>query len=134
MYHDASFTIAAIVATSVTTLAAAAPQSALSEEQIVVISVATGALGGVLATLTSKEPFSIRELLSRMLASVLLAPATMYAVVWYMGDRPLTLFPVMSAAGVAGMAAWPLSQHMPRFVPALMKRILNFIKSEGGSK
>jgi hypothetical protein len=120
MSHDTAHAAAVIIAASTTVLAAAPTQALLSDLQILMISVSCGAIGGVVATLMSEEVITPRGMWMRGLASVLIAPGLVAGLLIWSQYDPRLLF-VASAAGVAGMLAWPVATQLNRIVQAVTK-------------
>ncbi len=121
MSHDTAHAAAIIIASSAAMLAASPPQGPLSDWQVLAISVSCGAIGGVVATLMSDQVITVRGMLMRGLASVLIAPGIVSGMLLHYGSAP-TLMMVASAAGIAGMAAWPVAQQAQRIVQLAIDR------------
>ena len=120
MTNDAAHAAGAVLWAAAAVTAAAAPQAPLSDLQILIISVACGAIGGVVATLMSEDVITLRSMAMRGLASVLVAPGIVAAALIHFGAEPRLLV-VSAAAGVAGMCAWPIAQLLPRLAPAKLR-------------
>lgn len=120
MSHDAAHAAALVLAGAVTILAATPPQGVLSEVQTLAIAVACGAIGGVVATLMAEDVISIRGMLMRGLASILVAPSLVTSGILYTDYSP-TLMVVASVSGVSGMLAWPVAQQSQKVVQAATK-------------
>lgn len=120
MTHDAAHAAALIIAGAATILAATPPQAPLSDAQVLSIAIACGAIGGVVATLMAEDAISIRGMLMRGLASILIAPGIVTGGIVY-AEREPTLMIVASAAGVAGMLAWPVAQQSQKVVQLAVK-------------
>lgn len=120
MSHDAAHFAAVVIASSTTIMAAVPSQGPLSDAQALAIAVACGAIGGVVATLMAEDVISLRGMLMRGLASILIAPGIVTFGIIYTGQEP-RLMVVASAAGFAGMLAWPVAQQSQRIVKVAFK-------------
>jgi hypothetical protein len=120
MSHDAAHAAALVIAGAAAILAAAPPQAPLGDGQVLAIAVACGAIGGVVATLMAEDAISVRGMLMRGLASILIAPGIVTGGIIYT-DREPTLMIVASAAGVAGMLAWPVAQQSQKVAQMAVK-------------
>lgn len=120
MTHDAAHAAALILSGATVVTAVVAPQVPLSDVQILVLSVACGAIGGVVATLMSEDVITLRGMAMRGLASVLVAPGIVAVALIQSGLEP-RLLTVAAAAGIAGMCAWPVAQLLPKLAPAKLR-------------
>ena len=121
MSHDAAHAVAVLIGSSAALLVVSSPQGTLSDLQVLLISASCGAIGGIVATLMSDAVITVRGMLMRGLASVLIAPGIVSGLLLHYGSAP-TLMMVASAAGVAGMVAWPVAQQAQRIVQIIIDR------------
>ena len=126
MTHDAMHAAALILSGATVITFAAAPQVPLTDLQILVLSASCGAIGGIVATLMSDQVITVRGMAMRGLASVLVAPSIVSGVLIHYGTEPRLML-VASAAGLAGMIAWPVASALPRIVPARLKDVIDRI-------
>lgn len=133
MAHDQT-TIGLLLAGAALTQAAAAPQVPMSDQQVVVVAVSSGLIGGVVSTLMAEVALANwREFIKRGLASGMIAPAIVAAAILYVLPAP-TLLLVVAASGVAGLVAWPCAQLLPKLAPeALRNGIKRWLSAGGGA-
>lgn len=120
MTSDAAHAAGVILWAAAAVTAVTAPQVPLTDLQILVLSGACGAIGGVVATLMSEDVITLRGMAMRGLASVLVAPSIVAAALIQSGMEPRLLV-VSAAAGIAGMCAWPIAQMLPSLAPARLR-------------
>jgi len=103
----------------------AAPQEAMTEEKVVIIAISAGLVGGIISTLSPEGPITLRNLVLRMLASGSFAPVVVWAFFKLSTGASFTMLPVASAAGLAGIVAWPFANVLGKMVTTnLVKKII----------
>lgn len=124
MSHDATHATAALIASSAAITFASAPQVPLTDFQVLMISASCGAIGGVVATLMSDQVITMRGMAMRGMASVLIAPGIVSALLLHYNAEP-RLLTVASAAGIAGIIAWPIAQRAQQIVNMAINKWLS---------
>ena len=122
MAHDSA--LAALLSGALLLQAAAAPQVAMSDAQVLGVSVGCGLIGGVISTLAdATRDTHWSEWVKRAMASGMVAPAlVVVAILQLFPERTLLL--VTASAGVAGLVAWPVSQLLPKLAPGAIRDAL----------
>ena len=92
----------------------------LTELQVLLVSVGVGVLGGLTHALIDDVDLHWREYIKRMMASGLLAPGLVALAIIYLLPTP-GLLHVVSAAGPAGLAAYPLAKQIPKLAPKALR-------------
>lgn len=132
MLHDGGqFATWAAVAAYVT-LGAATGDEVLGGLATVCVAASAGLMGGFLSTLWGVGAIRIRDLTSRMIASGMVSPGLVVGTI-YIADVQQTVAIVLCASGIAGLAAYPIAQVIPKmsvkWFKELIKRVLGV--SEG---
>ena len=93
----------------------------LTELQVLLVAWGCGILGGLVHALIEEIDWHWKEYAKRMLASGLVAPSLVAVAILYVLPSP-SLLHVVSAAGPAGIAAYPLARLIPKLAPKALKK------------
>lgn len=92
----------------------------LTELQVLLVSFGAGVLGGLTHALIEDVDWHWREYAKRMLASGLVAPGLVALAIIHV--LPTSgLLHVVSASGIAGLAAFPVAKQIPKLAPKALR-------------
>ena len=123
MTHDAGHALGWMMTSAYGATLVIAPQVPLTDIQVLGVGIGAGIVGGIGSALIGDGTLTVRLVVSRMLASGMASGAMVAAYVIYWVPEP-RLLAVGLAAMTAGLVAWPVSQALPKMVPALMRDAL----------
>lgn len=132
MLHDGGQFATWVAVLAYVTLGAATGDEVLGGEATVAVAASAGLMGGFLSTLWGVGAIRVRDLTSRMIASGMVSPALVIGSI-YLLKVPQTVALVLCCSGIAGLAAYPIAQIIPKmsvkWFKELIKRVLGV--SEG---
>ncbi len=131
MSSEAAHVIAYTVAASTLMVTVAAPQGPLSDLQIIAISSGLGMAGGLVGALISDESLNPRNLIKRILASGIVAPALVTLSLLQL-EVEHRLLHVVATAGVVGIVAYPVATTLPKMAPTAIRDLIKKWLGGGG--
>ena len=103
-------------------LALGSSPTLLSEAQVLAIASGAGLAGGFVHAMFDDVDWHWREYAKRILASGMVAPAIVVAIlVWGLKLPHYSLLPVAAASGPAGIVAYPIARMLPRMAPKALR-------------
>jgi hypothetical protein len=123
MSSEAAHIIAYTITASTLVVTAAAPQGPLSDLQIILISSGLGMAGGLVGALISDEALIPRNLIKRILASGIVAPALVTLAMMQI-EADYRLLHVVATAGIVGVVAYPIATVLPKMAPAAIRDLI----------
>lgn len=132
MSHDGGIVAAWVAYAAYGALGAAAGDEVLGGLATVCVAASAGLMGGFLSTLWGVGAIRIRDLTSRMIASGMVSPGLVVGTI-YISDVQQTVAIVLCASGIAGLAAYPIAQIIPKMSVKWFKElILRMLGAFGG--
>ena len=132
MSHDGGQLAAWVAIAAYGTLGAATGDEVLGGTETVAVAASAGLMGGFLSTLWGVGAIRVRDLTSRMIASGMVSPALVIGSI-YLLKAPQTVALVLCASGIAGLAAYPIAQVIPKMSVKWFKElILRMLGAFGG--
>lgn len=105
----------------------------LTDVQLLAVTVGSGLMGGLGATLSALGEISIRHLAKRCIASGMVAPAIVAGFLFWRDLQP-TLFQLWAISLVAGMAAWPGWALAKMLAPEWLKKKMGIAEASVGGE
>lgn len=133
MTLDAAHVIAYTIAASAMLVTVSVPHAPVSDLQIIGISAGLGMAGGLVGALIGDEALTPRNLIKRILASGIVAPALVTIAMMQAGVE-FRLLHVVGTAGIVGVVAYPVATTLPKLAPtALRDAVKKWLGGGGGN-